>query len=358
MSLWTFSVTGQNTGPVKLAIAGSSHGHVPWILRHPSGDNYLLAAISETNKVLHQKQAKQFQLFEDMFYDNLEFMLESVKPEAVLAFGSIQDHLKVVEACAPRGIHVMVEKPLATGWAEAKKMHALARQYGIHLLVNYETTWYPGYYHLYDKVVSEKTIGNIRRAVFHHGHQGPKEIGVSEEFLAWLTDPDLNGGGALIDFGCYGANMMTWLMQGREPISVWAITQTLKPEYYSAVDDDAIIVCDYGDATAIIQASWNWPMNRKDAEIYGENGYFFSLNRNEVVSLINGKKQSELISDKSLELTYKPFMYFADVIRDKIKMEPYDLSSPENNLVVMKILEAAKISAREGRLIYFKDIEW
>jgi predicted dehydrogenase len=50
-------------------------------------------------------------------------MLEAVKPTAVLAFGSIYDHLAVVEACAPRGIHVMVEKPLAASlehaWASA-----------------------------------------------------------------------------------------------------------------------------------------------------------------------------------------------------------------------------------------------
>jgi len=41
-------------------------------------------------------------------------------------------------------------------------------------------------------------------------------------FLAWLSDPKLNGAGALFDFGCYGADLATWLMDGRRPVSVTA----------------------------------------------------------------------------------------------------------------------------------------
>jgi predicted dehydrogenase len=47
--------------------------------------------------------------------------------------------------------------------------------------------------------------------------RGLKKLAVVKEFLSWLTDPDLNGGGALIDFGCYGADLMTWLMDGQTP---------------------------------------------------------------------------------------------------------------------------------------------
>ena len=39
------------------------------------------------------------------------------------------------------------------------------------------------------------------------------------------TDPKQNGGGALIDFGCYGANLATWLMRRALPNSVTAVTQ-------------------------------------------------------------------------------------------------------------------------------------
>ncbi len=70
-------------------------------------------------------------------------MLDKIKPEAVVAFGSIFDHLAVIEACAPRGIHVMVEKPLAVNMQHANRMAELAEKHHIFLLTDYETSWYP-----------------------------------------------------------------------------------------------------------------------------------------------------------------------------------------------------------------------
>ena len=104
------------------------------------------------------------------------------------------------------------------------------------------------------------------------GHSGPKEINVQPEFLDWLTDPVQNGAGALFDFGCYGANLMTWLMDNQRPIAVTAVTQHFQPDVYPRVDDEATILVEYPKAQGIIQASWNWPFNRKDLEVYGDHG--------------------------------------------------------------------------------------
>ena len=108
----------------------------------------------------------------------------------------------------------MVEKPLATTVKQAERISALAKQHHIQVLTNYETTWYNSNQQLFSMVHTDHAIGDIRKMIVHMGHQGPKEIGCSPDFLAWLTDPIKNGGGALIDFGCYGANLMTWLMNG------------------------------------------------------------------------------------------------------------------------------------------------
>src|SRR5207253_5235369 len=116
------------------------------------------------------------------------------------------------------------------------------------------------------------SLGDVRKVVVHDGHKGPKEIGVPPEFLSWLTDPSRNGAGALFDFGCYGADLMTWLMQGAAPITVTAVTQQLKAEIYPHVDDEATVILTYAKAQAILQASWNWPFDRKDMEVYGETG--------------------------------------------------------------------------------------
>ena len=111
----------------------------------------------------------------------------------------------------------------------------------IHVLVNYETTWYRSN-HAAFAIAHDGSIGEIRKVVVHYGHRGPKEIGVSPAFFAWLNDPVKNGAGALFDFGCYGADLMTWLMNGRRPDSVTAVTQRIKPDVYPRVDDEATIV--------------------------------------------------------------------------------------------------------------------
>ena len=110
-------------------------------------------------------------------------MVKATQPEAVTAFNTIYDHLSVVEYCAPKGIHVMVEKPLAVNYEHAQKMIALAKKHNIHLLTNYETSWYGSNYEAYRLIHQEQKIGDIRRIIFYTGHPGPIEIGCNEEFV-------------------------------------------------------------------------------------------------------------------------------------------------------------------------------
>ncbi|MDB5014307.1 MAG: Gfo/Idh/MocA family oxidoreductase [Daejeonella sp.] len=342
--------------PVRLAVAGITHGHVPLILGRKDKTDVTIVGIYEPNTELAAKYSKQYNLSPKLFYTDLNKMLDAVKPEAVTAYGSIYEHMAVVESCAPRGIHVMVEKPLATNLAHAERMKYLAEKNKIHLLTNFETSWYPTTEKAYQLVNDSTFIGKIRKTVIHDGHNGPKEIGVGPEFLSWLTDPKQNGGGALIDFGCYGANLMTYLMKGEEPISVTAVTQNFKPEIYSKVDDEATIIVSYPTAQCIIQASWNWPFGRKDMEVYGETGYVITKDANDM-RIRNTKMDVEKnlhVTVKELPVYTDPISYFADVIRGKIKVPKNGLYSLENNFTVVKILDAASESAKTGKTVILK----
>lgn len=341
------------TAPVRMAMVGLSHGHSPWIFNRKDKSDVDLVGIYEPNSGLSESYAKRYGLDPKLFYSDLDQMLEETKPEAVLAFGSILDHLKAVEKAAPRGIHVMVEKPLSFSLEHAHKMEALAKSHNIHLLTNFETSWYATTEKTYQLLQDGDSFGKIRKTVFHHGHKGPKEIGVGKEFLDWLTDPVQNGGGALVDFGCYGANIMTYLMKGRKPISVTAITNTYKPEIYSKVDDEATIVLDYGDAQAIIQASWNWPFDRKDMEVYGEMGYVISENKSKLRLRTWESNEVQLeVFPENVGVYIDPFSYFADVIRGKITIEEFSLYSLSNNMIVAEILDAAIRSAKVKQTVF------
>ena len=342
--------------PVRIGIDGLSHDHVHGILsNHKKRGDILIVGIAESNKKRAQELADRYDFDINMVYDDLKTMVENTNPEGVVAFNSIYDHLNTVEVCAPRGIHVMVEKPLAVSIEHAERMMNLATENNIHLLTNYETTWYPTLYKAFEMAVTNNEIGSINKVMINDGHKGPLEIGCSPEFLAWLTDPILNGGGAVTDFGCYGANIMTWIMKNELPETVTAVLQTIKPDVYPKVDDQATIILTYPSSQAIIQGSWNWPVDRKDLTIYGSDGYVEVPNQHDLEYRLNRSVPRQEISVTSFPMeSNEPFNYFAKVIKKEINVKSTDLSSLENNIIVVKILDAAKKSAAEGKTVRLK----
>jgi predicted dehydrogenase len=271
--------------------------------------------------------------------------------DAVAAFTTTLDHRRVVEMCAPLHIDVMMEKPLAVNMQEARAIQAAAKSGGIQVIVNYETTWYRANQAAYKLADEEHAIGDLRKIVAHDGHRGPREIGCSETFLKWLTDPTLNGGGALPDFGCYGADLITWLMAGQRPTSVFAVTQQIKPEVYPKVEDEATVVLTYPKAQGIIQASWNWPIDRKDMEIYGTTGYVLAPRKDllRIRKVGRGRERTGIARAAPVESapgsTLLPGLGGA---RRNSTLRPF---LPRNQPHVTEILDAARESARTGRRI-------
>ncbi|WP_420147452.1 Gfo/Idh/MocA family protein [Spirosoma sp.] len=343
--------------PLRVGVIGLVHDHVGGILnkvfKKGNQTDIEIVGIVEPNRDVAEQLSKRYGFPMSLVYPTIAAMLDKVKPEAVTDFGPIVDHKKTVEACAPRGIHVMVEKPLATTYADAKQMAALAKKHNIQLLTNYETTWYGSNHKAYAIANKEKSIGDLRKIVVHDGHEGPKEINVSKQFLAWLTDPVLNGAGALFDFGCYGANLSTWLMHNQRPVSVQAVTQQIKPDIYPKVDDEATVILTYPKTQTIIQASWNWPFGRKDMEVYGQTGYVKTLDGTRMrVRLKSEKDEQSLDATSSDAPATDPFAYYAKLIRGETK--PDELTSLENNVIVMEILDAARQSAKTGKAVLLK----
>ena len=338
--------------PLRLAVARLTHTHVHMVFGRPGRPDLQVVGIWEPDTAVARRYAQQYGLDRALFFPSLEAMLDRARPEAVAAFGSIREHLGVVEAAAPRGIHVMVEKPLAVSLEHARRIAALAARHRIHVLTNYETTWYPSTHAAWDVVHREQAIGPLRKIVVHDGHPGPKEIGVPPEFLAWLTDPAENGAGALVDFGCYGANLATWLMRGAAPLSVTAVTQQVKPDVYPRVDDEATIVLAYPQAQAIVQASWNWPVSRKDMEVYGRTGYVLAPDARTLRLRTSEQSPERTLAPAPRPPSHgDPFAYLRGVVRGTITMDDADLSALANNVTVMRILDAAMESARTGRTV-------
>ena len=343
--------------PLRVAIVGLVHGHVEGFLGQlPKHQDVQLVGIAEPDPALQAKYQQKYSLANDLFFKDIAKMIEARRPQAILVYTSIGDHRRAIEVAAYYGVSVMVEKPLTISLEDALAIRKTAQKHHIHVLVNYETTWYASNAAAY-RELEQGNLGPARRIVVHDGHQGPKEIGVPPEFLKWLTDPAQNGAGAMYDFGCYGADLTTWLMHGEAPLTVTAVANHDKPEIYSKVDDDATIVLQYPHAQAVIQASWNWPFSRKDMEVYGATGYAITVASDKMRVRHEHDAEEKLTTPLPLNAPQNDSLnYLAAVLRGQI-VPKGDLSALDTNIVVMQILDAARESARTGRTIHLSKVE-
>ncbi len=335
---------------LRLGVIGLVHDHVSWIFNRNKKDVNIVGIV-ETNQKAIARYKKRYKLHDSLFFETYEDLYLKAKPNAVSAFNATKKHLEVVAFFAPRKIPIMVEKPMATTYEDALKMAALSKQYSVPLLINYETSWYASTYEAKD-LLSENRIGNLNKLVFNTGHPGPKEIGCSPEFLEWLTDPILNGGGALTDFGCYGANLSTWILNGQKPLAVSCVAKQTKPDLYPKVDDDTTLILEYEKQQVVIQASWNWSHNRKDMQLYGSEGYINCLNGSKMTLLEDESKGEQIHKPKPIKSFQEdPFRLLYEVVLEKRSIPPNSLYSVENNLIVSKILSLALLSAQEKKAI-------
>src|SRR5579863_7780825 len=347
----TAAARADEAKPLKVAIVGLEHGHVEGFLSQlPKHTDVQLVGIAAADTTLWQKYGRKYSLPDTLFYKSEANMIERTRPQAVLVYTSIGEHRHAIEIAAQYGVSAMVEKPLTISLDDALAIRRVAREHKIQVLVNYETTWYASNRAAYEEA-REGRIGEIRRVVVHDGHQGPKEINVPPEFLSWLTDPAQNGAGALYDFGCYGVDLMTWLMHGETPLTVTAVVNHDKPELYPKVDDDATVVLQYPKAQAMIQGSWNWPFSRKDMEVYGATGY--------VITVASDGLRTRLEHDSAERTSTAPSLpddersslsYLVAVLNGKIPAKG-DLTALDTNVTVMQILDAARESARTGKTV-------
>ena len=134
------------------------------------------------------------------------------------------------------------------------------------------------------------------------------------------------------------------------PLTVTAVTQQIKPEIYPRVDDEATVILTYPKAQAIIQASWNWPFDRKDMEVYGQTGYVITVKR-DAIRVRRAGGQEEQIGAKALPAPYdNSLSYLKAVVMNHII--PDGPSSLETNITVTEILDAARRSAASGKTIH------
>ncbi|HYM13263.1 MAG TPA: Gfo/Idh/MocA family oxidoreductase [Bryobacterales bacterium] len=326
----------------RLAVVGLVHSHVWGHLAH-------MAEMSEANLVgiadPHQDLVEEARKRAPhaAFFSDYKQMIEAAKPQIVWAFVENNRHLEIVEYCAPRKIHVIFEKPLASTYRDAVKIRALAQENGIQVMTNYQMAWWATNYAAKQQA-DAGAIGQVWRLHGIVGHGGPGSEGVRNQyFFAWLTDPVKNGAGALMDFGCYNALWSLWYL-GR-PESVFATANHLRPERFPKVEDSADLVLHYKNGVGIFEASWDLPRSFQDLEVFGRTGSLYMTQQK--LEIRKGKDAAEVRAEPLAPEQSEPVAYLISRLRAGQPLE--GLVALDINVGVNEIIDAAKESIRSGK---------
>lgn len=332
-----------------IAVVGLVHSHV-WghLGKMVQGKPARLVGVAETAPEL-VAEAEKRGVPKDLIHSDWRRMIDTVKPAIVWAFVENNRHLEIVEYCAPRKIHVMFEKPLASTYKDSLAIRNLARKHGIYVLCNYQMAWWPASWAIRDAVAAGQ-IGDVWRLRGIVGHGGPGgPTGLNKYFFEWLTDPVKNGAGALVDFGCY--NALWSLMYLGRPSTVYAVSHRLRPDEFPKVEDTSLLVLSYPKGVAVLEASWDLPRSFQDLELFGRKGSLYMTSRS--VELRQGREPAREIPAPALAPEKaEPIAYMIHCIESKT--EPEGMTSLDLNVGVMEIIDAAKESIRTGRAVALK----
>jgi predicted dehydrogenase len=308
-----------------------------------------LVGVAESNPEL-VAEAKKAGVTDSLIYSDYLKMLDETKPDIVWAFVENNRHLEIANACAPRHINLIFEKPLASTFEDARQIAALAAKYNIRVMTNYQMAWWPSNYTA-KAAVDHGDVGTVYRLHGIVGHGGPSSTGArSKYFFEWLTDPVKNGAGALMDFGCYNALWSLWYLG--MPSTVYATVEHLRPERFPKVEDNATLVLGYPQAVGIFEGSWDLPRSFQDLEVFGRpnSNPPGSLTMTHAdVELSHGREKKKLDIEPLPTDEAEPVTYMVSRIKADKPIE--GLTAIDINVNVIHIIDSAKESVKTGRAV-------
>ena len=151
-------MSAPRTDPVAIGIAGlgaAGRAFLPAIARHPG---FRLAAAAEPSA---QVRGEALAGLDAKGYDSVQAMLAHPGLQAVyIATPTALHPQHVLQACSA-GIHILVEKPMATGLDEARAMVQAAQRAGVILLVGHSHS-YDMPIHAMRRIIDKGKLGRVR----------------------------------------------------------------------------------------------------------------------------------------------------------------------------------------------------
>ena len=188
-------------------------------------------------------------------YTDYERMLDEQRPDAVTVAVPTTDHLIVAQQVIRRGIHLLVEKPLASDVEQGRQMIAAAEQANVQLMVGHIERFNPAVTAL-KKRLTEGELGRVFQ--IDARRQGP--------FPARVKDV-----GVVIDLAVHDLDVMRYV-SGAEVTRLYAETER---RVHSTHEDllTSLIRLDDGTIGALT-INWLTPTKIRELYVTGERGMF------------------------------------------------------------------------------------
>lgn len=283
-------------------------------------------------------------------YDEFHQGEQSEAYDAVYVGGPNAFHLDYAQSAADHGKHVLCEKPIETSADRAREMVTACEEAGVTLMVAYRPQLEPGMRRVRE-MVRDGVFGD---PVQIHGWFTGHVLGYDPDPDQWRLDPDLAGGGALVDVGVYPLNASRFLLDA-DPLAAQATT--LSPdEMFAGVDQHVTFQLEFPDAvTASCTASYAAHPNDR-ISLVGTEGKVvlhpaFNAEVNPTLTVEIGDERFEYTGEFVNEVA-EEFDYFAHCVLTDATPDP----DGRDSVADMATVEAIYESAETGQKVEVEDV--
>ena len=236
------------TGPVRIGLLSAAHVHadayVELLRGMPSAELIGLADDDEA-------QGRAFARAHGVAYVGDRGALLAERPDGVVVTSPNAHHRADVEALAGAGIGVLCEKPLATTVDDAVAIVRACRAGGVLLMTAFPMRFSPPLLAAAGDL-HEGSIGRV--CAVSAVNQGE----LPSRHRAWFADPDLAGGGAVMDHTVHVIDLLRWMLD-REVTEVWAATNRILHADRAQVETGGLLLVHFGEVVVTIDCSWSRP---------------------------------------------------------------------------------------------------
>ncbi|MET3805992.1 glucose-fructose oxidoreductase [Nakamurella sp. UYEF19] len=246
----------------RVAVIGFAHMHagdqIKQIMGQPAAQ---LVGVWDTETARRDAVSDDLNVPTDVRYEDLNHLIDQADPQIAIVCSTTGEHTELVELLAPRGIHVILEKPFALTLEDADRMINAADSNDTLLAVNWPLAWYPAHFTT-QRLIAEGMIGDVIEVHYYDGNRGPlehehgkKDLGkasLEKKSASWWYSPEF-GGGSLLDYLGYGSTLASWFRDGEMPDRITA--QTWGPVGLR-VDEQSVVTASYPSGLSTFQTKW------------------------------------------------------------------------------------------------------